>query len=268
MHLWVTRPIEDAGALRAQLIAQGHEVTLEPLLRIEYFDDEPIELDDAQALIATSKNALRALAGRPEEDACKSMPLFAVGRGTAQAAKAMGFETIIEGPSSAAALVGLIVNPASVNEVALVHLAAERALLLEADQRHRGVALGAPLVAQAVRPITGERLEREPPAVVDQHPPEAAHGDGDVHVTEPGSDPVRGADRGLRVTHRTHADRSLVRSLDRSPTSRPIFAPILARVSRQIAHAGPGSVQLNQAQRTGGRSDQIQPRRPSSPRFR
>ena len=31
MHLWVTRPIEDAAGLRAQLIAQGHEVT--PLQR-------------------------------------------------------------------------------------------------------------------------------------------------------------------------------------------------------------------------------------------
>ncbi|MGI9476967.1 MAG: uroporphyrinogen-III synthase [Hyphomicrobiaceae bacterium] len=125
MHIWVTRPFEDAGQLRAQLIAQGHEVSLEPLLRIEHFDDEPIELDDAQALIATSRNALRALAGRPEEDACKSMPLFVVGRGTAQAAEAMGFETIIEGPSNASALFGLIINAANVNDGALVHLSAE-----------------------------------------------------------------------------------------------------------------------------------------------
>ncbi len=125
MHIWVTRPFEDAGKLRAQLIAQGHEVSLEPLLRIERFDDEPIELNDAQALIATSRNALRALAGRPEEAACKSMPLFVVGRGTAQVAEAMGFETIIEGPSNASALFGLIINAANINDGALVHLSAE-----------------------------------------------------------------------------------------------------------------------------------------------
>lgn len=125
MHLWVTRPIEDAGRLRAQLIAQGHEVSLEPLLTIEHFQDEPIDLDDAQALIATSRNALRALAGHPDEAACKSMPLFVVGRGTAETAKAMGFETVIEGPSTAAALLTLIVNTASINDGALVHLSAE-----------------------------------------------------------------------------------------------------------------------------------------------
>ena len=111
--------------MRAQLVAQGHEVTLEPLIEIEYFHDEPIDLDDAQALIATSKNALRAIAGRPEEEACKSMPLFVVGRGTARAAEAMGFETIIEGPSTASALLGLLVNSANINEGALVHLSAE-----------------------------------------------------------------------------------------------------------------------------------------------
>jgi uroporphyrinogen-III synthase len=125
MHLWVTRPIEDAGQLRARLIAQGHEVTLEPLLSIENFYDEPIDLDEAQALIATSRNALRAIAGRPEEEACKGIPLFVVGRGTAQVAEAMGFETIIEGPSNAAALLGLVVNTAGINDGALVHLSAE-----------------------------------------------------------------------------------------------------------------------------------------------
>lgn len=125
MHLWVTRPIEDAAGLRAQLIAQGHEVTLEPLLRIDYLHDEPIKLDDAQALIVTSRNALRALAGRPEEADCKALPLFVVGRGTALAARSMGFETVIEGPSTAAALLTLIVNTASINDGALVHLSAE-----------------------------------------------------------------------------------------------------------------------------------------------
>jgi len=125
MHIWVTRPIKDAAPLRAQLIAQGHEVTVEPLLSIEYLHDEPIELDEAQALIATSRNALRALENRPEAEAAKDIPIFVVGRGTAQTAKDMGFETIIEGPSNASALLGLILNTASINDGTLVHLSAE-----------------------------------------------------------------------------------------------------------------------------------------------
>lgn len=152
MHLWVTRPMEDAGALRAQLIAQGHEVSLEPLLKIEYFHDEPIEIDDAQALIATSKNALRALAGRPEEAACKAMPLFVVGRGTAQTAKAMGFETVIEGPSTAQALLGLIINVAEVNDGALVHLSAENvAYNLCEELRHLGYHIFQPILYRSIQ---------------------------------------------------------------------------------------------------------------------
>ena len=152
MRIWVTRPFEDAGRLRAQLIAQGHDVVLEPLLKIEQFYDEPIELDDAQALVATSRNALRALAGRPEEDACKSMPLFVVGRGTAQVAEAMGFETIIEGPSTASALLGLILNAANINDGAIVHLSAENvAYNLCEELRHLGYHVFQPILYRAIQ---------------------------------------------------------------------------------------------------------------------
>lgn len=152
MRIWITRPFEDAGRLRAQLIAQGHDVVLEPLLKIEQLEDEPIELDDAQALVATSRNALRALAGRPEEDACKSMPLFVVGRGTAQVAEAMGFETIIEGPSNASALLGLILNAANINDGAIVHLSAENvAYNLCEELRHLGYHVFQPILYRAIQ---------------------------------------------------------------------------------------------------------------------
>ena len=155
MHIWVTRPYEDARRLRAQLIAQGHEVTLGPLLRIEHIHDEPIELDEAQALIATSRNALRALAGRTEEAACKEMPLFAVGRGTAQEAEAMGFETVIEGPSNASALLALILNVANVNDGALVHLSAENvAYNLCEELRHLGYHVFQPILYRAIQTET------------------------------------------------------------------------------------------------------------------
>lgn len=155
MRIWVTRPMADAGRLRAQLIAQGHEVVLEPLLRIEHLDDDPIDLDDAQALIATSRNALRALAGRLEEDACKSMPLFVVGRGTAQAAEAMGFETVIEGPSNASALLALILNVANVNDGALIHLSAENvAYNLCEELRHLGYVVFQPILYRAIQAET------------------------------------------------------------------------------------------------------------------
>ena len=62
MRLWVTRPELDAAVLRAKLVAQGHEVIIEPLLQIDFEDADPVELDDVQLLIATSRNAGRAAA--------------------------------------------------------------------------------------------------------------------------------------------------------------------------------------------------------------
>ena len=59
------------------------------------------------------------------EEACKTVPIFVVGRATARLANEMGFETVIEGPSTARALLGLILNAAEVNDGALVHLSAE-----------------------------------------------------------------------------------------------------------------------------------------------
>ena len=83
MRLLVTRPEPDATALRAQLIAQGHEVLVEPLITIRFDNADPIELDGVQALIATSRNGLRALASSPAIEQARSLPLFAVGPGTA-----------------------------------------------------------------------------------------------------------------------------------------------------------------------------------------
>ena len=99
MRLLVTRPEEDAVAFKAHLVALGHQVTIEPLLTISTADADPIELEGAPAIIATSRNGLRALAGSEQLDAAKLLPLFAVGPGTAAVARSLGFTAIVEGPS-------------------------------------------------------------------------------------------------------------------------------------------------------------------------
>ena len=78
MRLWITRPEQDAGVLRAKLVAQGHEVEIESLLHIDFDDADPIELDDVQALIATSRNGVRAAAASDNADLARHLPLFAV----------------------------------------------------------------------------------------------------------------------------------------------------------------------------------------------
>ncbi len=90
MRVLVTRPEEDAKPLAALLRARGHEVILEPLLRIEAAADAaaPLDLGGVQALLFTSANGVRAFARRAPE--C-GLPVFAVGEASAGAAREAGF---------------------------------------------------------------------------------------------------------------------------------------------------------------------------------
>ena len=125
MRLLVTRPEPDATALKAHLVAQGHEVLIEPLMELQFDDLDPIELDGVQALIATSRNGLRALAASPALEAARQLPLFAVGPGTAATARGLGFETVIQGPGTGRELVSFITEGIDVNGGALLHLAGD-----------------------------------------------------------------------------------------------------------------------------------------------
>ena len=106
MRLLVTRPEPDATATAAALRAQGHEVIVDPMLRIV-----PVEasIPDApyQAVISTSANGVRALAARPGAAALRRLPFLAVGEATAAAARETGFDRVLVGKGNAQALGGL-----------------------------------------------------------------------------------------------------------------------------------------------------------------
>jgi uroporphyrinogen-III synthase len=93
VRLLVTRPEPDAARTAAALRARGHAVVLAPLLRIELVDfalpDEPWS-----AVVLTSANAARAVAEHPRRAALIAREAFAVGRHTAEAARAAGFRTV------------------------------------------------------------------------------------------------------------------------------------------------------------------------------
>ena len=82
MRLLVTRPEPDALKLRAALEEHGHEATVEPLLaRLVRGSGNDFDLDGVQALIATSRYALRALKSHP---LAGSRPQVAAVRGRAR----------------------------------------------------------------------------------------------------------------------------------------------------------------------------------------
>lgn len=126
MRLLVTRPEPDALKLGAVLEEMGHEATIEPLLSVSFEDGEPIELDGAQALIATSRNALRALKASSMLARARALPLFAVGKATAAEARALGFEMVVTGAGTAAELVAHLVSALDPAAGLLVHLAGDK----------------------------------------------------------------------------------------------------------------------------------------------
>ena len=108
MHVLITRPERDAADLKSRIEALGCTVTLAPLLEIELGDVAADAFTGASGMIATSRNGLRALAKSPALHAAKKLPVFVVGPATAQLARDLGFQTVIEGEGTAAGLVPLI----------------------------------------------------------------------------------------------------------------------------------------------------------------
>ena len=126
MRLLVTRPEPDATELKAHLVAQGHEVLVEPLITISFDNADPVEPVGVQALIATSRNALRAVAESPAFEDARDIPLFTVGPGTAATALALGFKRVLKGPGRAQDLLPVVAEVAEVNAGPLMHLAGDR----------------------------------------------------------------------------------------------------------------------------------------------
>lgn len=125
MHILVTRPEPGATELRHRLEAAGHRVTLAPMLLIEIDAGAVPPLDGIAALIATSRNGLRALIDSPHAATARALPLFVVGPGTARLAREAQFSTIIEGQGTAAELVPVIAARLGASGGRLLHLAGD-----------------------------------------------------------------------------------------------------------------------------------------------
>ena len=101
MKILVTRPLEDAERTAAELEPRGHEAVIAPLMDIRFRKGPEIVLDGVQAILATSANGIRALAGRsPRRD----LPVFAVGPQSAEAARAAGYQNVKSADGDAMAL--------------------------------------------------------------------------------------------------------------------------------------------------------------------
>lgn len=102
MAVLVTRPHPDNEATARALRERGFKVVLAPMLRFEQVPlDEALDTDLA-GVIVTSANALRAIEG--ELALLAALPLFAVGKHTADEARRLGFAKVISADGDAVKL--------------------------------------------------------------------------------------------------------------------------------------------------------------------
>jgi uroporphyrinogen-III synthase len=151
MRILVTRPEPDASRQADKLAAHGHATVLAPLLAIESVADARLQLEGAQALLVTSRNALRALAAHRELAEALALPLFAVGEATAREAQGLGFADVTAGPGTGAALAELVSEELQPEQGPLVHLAGETlAFDLKAALASQGFVVRQPVLYRAV----------------------------------------------------------------------------------------------------------------------
>ncbi len=123
MRLLITRPAEDAAPLAGLLRDRGHEVVQEPLLEIVPLSDSPLDLDGVAALLFTSANGVRCFAHLSSD---RSLPVFAVGDRTAEAAREAGFSSINSANGDVSDLAALVNNRLRPSDGALLHPAASQ----------------------------------------------------------------------------------------------------------------------------------------------
>lgn len=90
MRVWITRTLPGADRTADRAAGLGLVPVVEPILEVRTLDT-PIDLDRIAALAFTSAHGVRAFAARaPGRD----LPVFAVGDGTAEAARRAGFRDV------------------------------------------------------------------------------------------------------------------------------------------------------------------------------
>ena len=126
MRLIVTRPEPDGARTAAKLRALGHAVELVPLLRIEPVRDVELGSGPFAAVLMTSANALSSIVSHERIAELRSLPVFVVGRRTAEATRAAGFPDVISADGNQRDLVRLVRARMPVPEhKALLYLAGE-----------------------------------------------------------------------------------------------------------------------------------------------
>jgi uroporphyrinogen-III synthase len=150
VRLLLTRPEADAQRTAAALRAQGHDVFVASLIRIEPIADAKIGAGPWAAILITSANAAHAIAAHARVRQLRALPVFAVGQRSAQAMAAAGFADVTSADGNVGDLARRVterLKPAA----ALLYLAGEeRSGDLAGELGARGFAVETTVIYRAI----------------------------------------------------------------------------------------------------------------------
>lgn len=115
-----TRPTADSIELTQFLQVANIPVINDPLIQIEFHDGPEPDITNAQGLIFTSRNGVRAYVRRSD---VRSLPVYAVGDATAKFARELGFDRVSSAGGNVKSLVSLILKEVSIGGGELLHIA-------------------------------------------------------------------------------------------------------------------------------------------------
>jgi uroporphyrinogen-III synthase len=220
VRLLLTRPEPDAQRTATALRAQGHDVIAAPLLRIEPVADAKIRKGPWAAILITSANAAHAVATHAGVTPLRTLPVFAVGRRSAEAMAAAGFADVTSGDGDVSDLARLVA--AQIQSTApLLYLAGEdRSGDLAGELRARGFAVEITIIYRAVA-ATGL-----PPAAADAL---ASGIDGVLHFSRRSAEAYVNAARAAGL---------LAKAL------KPVHFCLSAQIAEPLAQAGAADIRI------------------------
>jgi uroporphyrinogen-III synthase len=152
MRLLVTRPEPDGERTAQVLRAQGHEVMLAPMLRIEAIPNAGFGAGPWGAVLMTSANGPRVMAKHPRLKELLGLPVLTVGRSSAEAARAAGFTNVESADGDGEDLVRLVaVRFVGVEKPLLYPAGEDRARNLFGDLAKYGIAVETAVVYRAAK---------------------------------------------------------------------------------------------------------------------
>ena len=122
MHIVITRPKEDSIQLFKNLNKLGYTTTHLPVIKIKKIETKKINLENYDAVIFTSSNAIKFMS---VEKFNLKIKCFCVGRSTEFAAKQIGFINTFSSEGSVDSLIELIIRTLDTKSGKLLYLSSE-----------------------------------------------------------------------------------------------------------------------------------------------